>query len=61
MFCDPFGQRIEEFAFPFRQVDALGLGGAAGFLQGAKGSALGGLALGRAQLLQRRPFRAVRL
>ncbi len=58
---DPLGDRIEEFAFPFRQVDAFGLGGAAGLFEGAKGGALGGLALGRAQLLQRRPFRAVRL
>jgi len=61
VFGDPFGQGVEEFAFPFRQVDALGLGRPAGLLQGAEGGALRGLALGRAQLLQRRPFRAVRL
>jgi len=61
VFGDPFGQRIEEFTFPFRQVDALDLGGLAGLFQGPQGGALGGLALGRAQLFQRRPFRAVRL
>ena len=61
VFGDPFGQGIEEFALPLRQVDALGLGRPAGLLQGAQGGALRGLALGRAQLLQRRPFRAVRL
>jgi hypothetical protein len=61
VFGDPFGQGIEEFALPFRQVDAFGLGGAAGLFQGAQGGALRGLSFGRAQLLQRRPFRAVRL
>jgi len=61
VFGDPLGERIEEFALPFRQVDALGLSRLAGLFQGAEGGPLRGLSLGRAQLLQRRPFRAVRL